>query len=62
MSFTQRTGKENVVHLHNGVLLNYLFFFFFNDLMKFAVKLIELGKKKPLSEVTQNINMVCIHL
>ena len=49
MLLHQRMDKENVVHLHNGVLLsgkknnnnNKK-----NDILKFACKCVELGKKK----------------
>ena len=40
MSLKRRMDKENVVHLHNGVLLSNLI----NNIMKFASKWIELEK------------------
>ena len=50
--------KENVVHLHNAVLLSYLK----NDIMKFTGKWMEL-EKDILNEVTQTQkDMVCLHL
>lgn len=39
-----KTDKENVIHLHNRLLLTGKR----NDIMKFAVKYIELVKKKNL--------------
>ena len=48
MPFNQRKDKENVVHLHNGILL------ICKKKMKFAGKQMELDKKKIiLSEITQ---------
>ena len=43
-------NKENVVHLHSGVLLSSKKY---SDILKFACKWMELGKKNNLSEVTQ---------
>jgi len=45
--FNRGMGTENVVHLHNGVLLSYQ-----NDLMKFTGKWMEI-EIIILSEVTQ---------
>jgi hypothetical protein len=42
MSLNERMDKENMVHFHNGVLLNH----FFNYIMKGIVKWKELKKKK----------------
>ena len=50
MPLNQRMDKENVVHLHNGVLLSGLKK---NDILKFAGKWMELEKKNILSEITQ---------
>ena len=43
MSINQRMDKENVIHLHNGVLHSSVKK---NDTMKFAGKWMELEKKK----------------
>ena len=47
MPFNQRINKENVIYLHNGLLLSYK-----NNIMKFVGKRMELGKIIP-NEVTQ---------
>ena len=47
-SFNRELDTENVVHLHNGVLVNY-----YNDFMKFLGKWVEL-ENIILSEVTQS--------
>ena len=49
MSLNRGIDTENVVHLHNGVLLSYQK----NDFMKFAGKCMEL-ENIILSEVTQS--------
>ena len=48
MSSNKRMNKENVLHLHSGVLLN----FKKKYIMKFAGKLIEL-EQNILNEITQ---------
>jgi hypothetical protein len=49
MSLNRRMDTENVVHLHNGVLLRYLK----NEFMKFLGKWMDL-EDIILSEVTQS--------
>ena len=56
MFLNEGMDKEIVVHLNNGVLLN----FKQNDIMKFADKWMEL-KKKNKPWVPRKTNMVSIH-
>ena len=53
MPLNRRIDKENVTHLHNEVLLNGKKKNNNNDILKFAGKWMDLGKKNILTEVTQ---------
>ena len=56
MLLDQRMDKENVVHLHNGVLLSGKK----NDILKFASKWMELETLREVIQ-TQKDKYVCTH-